>query len=151
MGQSVPSETEESTLAREVVQKIATAVLALIRGMLDRWVVISTVWALTVAFVAYIWLLPPEVRIQASPGALAAGFGAIIQANLFALVGWGILLIFAPIAVLVIHIQHRRIKRQGAALARFRDQADPSRLSAGDRDALLAYPDKLRDSEKPNG
>lgn len=151
MGQPTPLEAEESTLAKEVVRKIGAAVLALIRGMLDRWVVISAIWALAGGYIGYVALLPPEVRIQASPGALAAGFGAIIQANLFALSGWGVLIIYAPISVLVIYIQHRRIKRQGTTLARFRDQADPGRLSAGDREGLLAYSKKIHDSEDANG
>lgn len=95
--------------------------------------------ALTGAFVAYVWALPPADRKNAGLGRLIDAVSGSAGATLMMLGGWALCAILLAVGGLFGYFAWRRVQAQGKELQRLRKERDPNRLSSQNAQELAEY------------
>lgn len=120
-----------SSFAAVAARGAFATLLGVVDKLLDRWVILGTALIVVAGHLTYVCFLPEGDRAKHPLfSGLADTVKQIASNNGFCILGWVLLVLVVIFTVPVGLLANKRIRDQGAELARLRTLEDPQRISS---------------------
>jgi hypothetical protein len=138
-----PTDLADGTLVK-LVGLAVYVVKRVVRSATDRWVAITIIVCATACAIVFLARIPDSELNHLSLSDMIQKISDAAGAGWVCVSGWALCAITMFGAYIIVQVQHRRIKSQGAQLTMYRNKDDPRRLSAGNMSDLRTYAERAK-------